>query len=69
MKDYLVVGHEDELEHKDNSNDGGPAVMETKAGIDILLLDKESKHGERKQEVELQQEIVQPVSVYRSVEY
>ena len=43
--------------------------METKAGIDILLLDKESKHGERKQEVELQQEIVQPVSVYQSVEY
>ena len=36
--------------------------METKAGIDILLLEEESKHGEREQEVELQHGIVQPVS-------
>ena len=51
---YLVVGHKDELEDKENANDSGPGVMETKTGEHVFLLQEEGKEHQRQQEVELQ---------------
>ena len=50
---HLMVGDEDELENKNESNDGGTRGGKPKTCVDVLLVHKVSKHEENEKEVYL----------------
>lgn len=50
---HLEVGDEDELEDKNESDDGGTGGGEPKTCVDILLMHKVPKHEEDEKEVHL----------------
>ena len=52
-RSYLIVRYENKLEDKDQANDGGLGVMETKAGVDVFLLHEEAKQNQRDQQIDL----------------
>lgn len=50
---HLIVRYKNKLEDKDQANDGGLGVMETKTGVDIFLLHKEAKQNQGDQQIDL----------------
>ena len=48
-----MVGDEDELEDKDEPNDGRTGGRKPEAGVDILLVQEVPKHEECQKEVHL----------------
>ena len=50
---YLSIGYVDELEEEYEANEHRLSINKAKAGVEVTLVHKETKHKQREEEIDL----------------